>query len=653
VSNLYGFVLIDGIKTWLDTLEYARKDDRSLDQTSIDLSTLVKINVISRDDDYSFVHKIGNFSVFGLVNTIERFANPQADIATLQQEQALVKELVDNGRALEQLAQAFALVKEGQGKLLSYYAPVSKEEKEAIDNLYSGPSFVKNTKTGLYVFNGLKAAMNAYGACPWVAIPVIGALTGGAISVYSAPTIQDKITGFFKPFGKLPKQVVVGQIAAHYPWEHRTSSETNTWLDMLDKNKEIPTMGDGIAEALRGMQMQAEMQARVTGQKIEPGVGSFAIPATIVGVTAFMDILYLYMSRSTIKRMAFENTLYEYIHARLHGVAQIVEGLKQIKSCANSMQQPVLNQAVEAIDQCLATIQPLASQLDCGTFKGTYSSITSSGVNILYTHRLMENQAYLEAFIKALQALGTIERLVVAADAYQKCVKTQPASFTEFLSGQEPQLVLRDFYHPMLLGKSAITNTLTLGLGGDCHVCLTGNNGGGKTTVAQGALFDALMAQVLTWNCASFSQQTPFDFFHIFLDETGSIVTGQSSFVAQEAKLKAIVQAIQTTSPDKRSLTFIDEPLKGSTVEGSADNLVFNGLLSVAEQSNNIILMTTHSKKLTQLHEATGGRFVNYSVLIDKETMKRLYLIGPFDPSWFDDAELRNRFIEALTQGRA
>lgn len=167
MSNLYGFVLIDGIKTWLDTLEYARKDDRSLDQTSIDLSTLVKINVISRDDDYSFVHKIGNFSVFGLVNTIERFANPQADIATLQQEQALVKELVDNGRALEQLAQAFALVKEGQGKLLSYYAPVSKEEKEAIDNLYSGPSFVKNTKTGLYVFNGLKAAMNAYGACVW------------------------------------------------------------------------------------------------------------------------------------------------------------------------------------------------------------------------------------------------------------------------------------------------------------------------------------------------------------------------------------------------------------------------------------------------------------------------------------------------------
>lgn len=232
---------------------------------------------------------------------------------------------------------------------------------------------------------------------------------------------------------------------------------------------------------------------------------------------------------------------------------------------------------------------------------------------ILSTHHLFMRVKH--ELIPYLQMYGYIDAYVSTYKLYAefKDVSHARICLPEFNQQNNPQLVIKEFWHPLINHSKVVTNSLSLGTNDALsNLMITGPNAGGKTTTLMALIINIIMAQSYGIATATNFSLTPFAKIHSYLDITTNLLDGESLFKAEVSRSKKLKESILACAPGEKAFTIIDELFTGTNPEIASNvGFKFGELLGNIEHSMSII--TTHFPKLTELEEATG-RFTNYKV---------------------------------------
>lgn len=172
----------------------------------------------------------------------------------------------------------------------------------------------------------------------------------------------------------------------------------------------------------------------------------------------------------------------------------------------------------------------------------------------------------------------------------------------KFVKKATPFINITDAWNPMVNKDEVKQNSLTIGTEGKCHAAvLTGPNAGGKSTITKSFILAIIMAQSLGIAPAQSLTFTPFGSIRAYLNIADDTAGGNSLFVASANRaLELYNSALKAKNDNLHSLTVFDELFNGtSAAEGEA--AAYALLTSIVENRRNILLATTHFKKLTSI----------------------------------------------------
>jgi hypothetical protein len=265
-------------------------------------------------------------------------------------------------------------------------------------------------------------------------------------------------------------------------------------------------------------------------------------------------------------------------------------------------------------------LKKLFNLLETKTFKGEPSFFSWQGRIMAATSLMNEIKDELK---KCLEAAGTIDAFMSMATLYKELAK-QPAQFcfVHFIEQNKPYFSLQGFWNPLLNSATAIPNDMILGnlAGQTVHsrsMILTGQNTAGKTTIIQGIMHAALLAQTFGIAPAKSVTMTPFAILDMHVNITDDIASGRSLFANEVYRAKELLSHVESTEPEQFSLTIIDEMFKGTGPE-HAELLSYEYAKKLAHYPNAIIVESTHYKKLVDLETETNGIYKNYKIEINQ-----------------------------------
>lgn len=265
----------------------------------------------------------------------------------------------------------------------------------------------------------------------------------------------------------------------------------------------------------------------------------------------------------------------------------------------------------------------LIESLQSDTFKGKASFFSNYG-RVLAAFKTLQDVK--NNIVNGLAAAGDIDAYVSLAKLYSKHESGNGAQFcfVDFEQQETPHLKIEGFWHPMLDPKTVVTNDLELGAAVEGNnVVLTGPNAGGKSTVLKATALAAWLAQTTGLAPASSMSMTPFAKINTYLNITDK-QGKESLFQAEMHRAQLLLNCIKNLQPYEFDLVIMDEIFTGTNPkEGEAG--AYGVAKHLAKYPNNIAIVATHFKELTNLEETTGGFFKNYKVSVNKEDGKFVY----------------------------
>lgn len=630
------------IDQWITLLEKQQRPiiDASAQYTKMPFATLKKLHILCGPDnnpETSVLAKLQLNSVFGTVATARSFAQLNRDLAALEQDQELVKFLIDRPDVFAKITQAFEKISEGQIGLLAYFAKQTKGEQKLLESLFYGVNQLDNNTKMLGIMRGAVWASNAAVCIPPLAKAKIqnDVFLGIRTAWYAKSTTSKLQELFINTPARFPKNFIEYEIQS---WNPRPNVYHSSIFGVqIPDYTKVPSAGDF------GIDLNKWI-------KISPSIGT----KIGLGLTAFAWTGKCFEAYQTYNKIMLDNALFEFLQTRLMGVARIVEGLEIIASLGNEISCAAFAPIAQDAQKFLRTIAPLTELLHTATFKGNTPSFFSYGPNILAAHNLMET-SYKNLFVPALDSAGNFETFYAAARLYLNNQNdARPVCLVQFSANTKPLFVLEDFSHPLLSTESAIVkNSLKVGDGYNQNIICTGSNWGGKSATLEAFMMNIITAYALKGvTFARAAVLTPVDFVNLFVGEREDITTGQSSMTAQQKKLQYITNTILSLEPGQRGIAFADEPIGGATVAGMAEELLMNALRKIGRVDEHCLLLTTHFEQLTSLEEETKGRFSNYFVQIFEPEMgnftRTFKLQRGVDNAWFSDQAKQRRYITWL-----
>jgi len=261
-------------------------------------------------------------------------------------------------------------------------------------------------------------------------------------------------------------------------------------------------------------------------------------------------------------------------------------------------------------------LQELLWLLEKDTFKEPSSALSNKG-NVLRAFRLMhEIKSQLEP---AMVALGNIDKTVGIAQLYQESQHTNaPFCFPVYEKTEKPLIDIQNFWHPLIDSETVVANSITLGTNGQRpNIIVTGPNAGGKSTALKAVAINVLMAQTFGIAPAETMVLSPFSLIATYLNITDDLGAGNSLFKAEVKRTDKLLQDITALEPGQHSFVIFDEIFNGtSPLEGMAS--AYSVARHLATLPNNICLLATHFKLLTELEQDTQT-FANYKVSVTYE----------------------------------
>ncbi len=313
------------------------------------------------------------------------------------------------------------------------------------------------------------------------------------------------------------------------------------------------------------------------------------------------------------------------VHEKLNGVAACFKSLQKMGTNL-APQKELLKLFPEA--QLLSIMQQendsekqeLRSLLAKNTFAQSPSYFSYKG-RVWTAFNIM--QEIKDRFIENMRAVGRIDAYLAIAKLYKKHAQYAhaPYCFVDYqTNAATPYLKIDGFWHPELNPQNVVANTIELGNEtGARNAIITGPNAGGKSTALKAITLAIILAQTFGIAPAKSMTITPFTQIATYLNVTDA--TGRESlYQAEMNRAHKLLTSIRSLKPGEFSYVIMDEIFTGTNPEeGSAG--AFGIAQCLAAQQQNICLIATHYKQLTELEKTTHGLFKNskVSVGIDSE----------------------------------
>lgn len=340
------------------------------------------------------------------------------------------------------------------------------------------------------------------------------------------------------------------------------------------------------------------------------------------------------------------NTL-DLLQQRVADVAQCMQAVQKLQKVVTK-HVPELSISMQHEDDYAFKRKALFNNLLVPRFLNKTDYIYSRG-HVLTMHLELMHEK--KALIPLLQSIALLDAYCSIAQLYKESQNREATfCFPEFIDSEKPCLQYSAAWLPLLSPEKAVTNEMILGCGQSGKMVLTGPNGSGKSTILKTLGIGVVLAQSGFPVPAQQARQTLFTELKTNLAPREDLQRELSTGMAGIKAMDEVKQAIGT-SVGKRMLVLIDEPYSGM-VDVEAARRIYTFGKNIADYSNVLVALATHTKKPIQLAHDTGDIFANYQVKINEVRFgefERLFKLekGPA-LWWFNEDEMRSRFVDWL-----
>jgi len=547
-------------------------------------------------------------TVFGQAQLSRMLTQPIDDIAVLRARQNFIRKLVQNEKLFNDINEALNPLAQKESDLLSFWENLDTASQEAIKFLHI-PFFKKlNTNaTLLSAWNLTKKTL--------LIAPIAYLGCQALLSANLLVKIKN-LTNSKNPDIETKKNLCLNlsKAAMRMMNSYRLgylSSKNKKSLQIEKSSFKDPLYGENTIEATykKNLSMFGDAQ---TKKNIMLATGLNGAITGLNGIGLAM----------TIKR---EQQIFRYMQTRLSGAAALLKASRSLQNIIYENPPYVAeglflkHLGIEHLEEKMAANKYLANlvgHLKTKTFDGDYSFFSRSS-RIIAAFELIKKCK--DEFAELMQYIGELDACLSIAKLYKKLHNNENASycFVEFVEQDSPYLRLEDFWNPMIATNKVVTNSIEFNAQNNArNILLTGSNTGGKSTILKGAVINILFSR-LGIAPARRAIMTPFTYLATSLNISDNTAQGISLFNAEVLRAKNIVQSIKALKPGQHSFVAIDELFVG-TASDKGSKAAYKFADHLRNFENNICLLATHFKTVTELEEKTNGIYKNYKIDIIK-----------------------------------
>lgn len=278
---------------------------------------------------------------------------------------------------------------------------------------------------------------------------------------------------------------------------------------------------------------------------------------------------------------------------------------------------PLLTTIEKNLEAQSSEVKHLLKLLSSSTFKGTPSSFNQYTGRVFVTYQKMH--ALKHELADLLVAVGALDAQLSIARLYKE-FEDKPVKFCfpRFITSDfGPAVNAVNFFNPCLDSAKVVSNSLTLGshFKNKRSVIVTGPNAGGKSTIMKGFVLNILCAQSLGIAPATLLELTPFSTIMSYLNITDDLAAGNSHFKAGVIRARELIEAAAKLKDDEYGIFAADEVFNGTTHnEGQA--AAFSLLKKLGLNDRVMVISPTHFPMVSHLEHQTEN-FVNHRVSVN------------------------------------
>lgn len=248
---------------------------------------------------------------------------------------------------------------------------------------------------------------------------------------------------------------------------------------------------------------------------------------------------------------------------------------------------------------------------------------------VIATYRAIELNK--EHLLPPMMALAQLDMFLSLVRFFKKNQENgNPMCYPSFVQDhncKHPQLVLKDFWSP-IIAHNPVPNSLTLGADGkERNALITGPNMGGKSTTMREIIFVVLLGQSVGIVPAKQACFTPFSTIRAYLNITDDAGDGISLFKASAHRASVLINDAQQES--KYSLITFDELFNGTNPRGG-EALAYATLKKLGSSPDferTISIASTHYSCLQELAQDQAVKFAFYKMDDSHDKKNRFKLL--------------------------
>ncbi len=335
------------------------------------------------------------------------------------------------------------------------------------------------------------------------------------------------------------------------------------------------------------------------------GMVSMIEDPQIQGATSIFAALNCALSaKSDYEKICDNFKIIRCLQEKLFHVSRYIEIMFAIESKLKDFPELYKDLEIEEITKtkCAKIIELLSKD----TFKETDNYLFNYG-RVLRTFRLMHEVK--NDFKQALCSLGKIEAFFSIANLFKEYENMSATySFANYTSDNSPQIILKDFWNPLIDTCQVVCNSIEINNPAK-NIVITGVNKGGKSTSLKAIAVNLILAQTFGITACSQAIITPFSKIGTYINIVDDIQVGNSLFESQQ---KRIFELLKFSEIPNNKFWFIalDEPFNGTNLLIS-QAILYAVAKKISSFDNNISIISTHFPLMGNL-ENESDKFCNY-----------------------------------------
>lgn len=505
----------------------------------------------------------------GAKRCIEIMTQPTTNLQDLAARQTIIKELVQNDALRTQCNQLLKKIKHGEPYFFELYSKQGLEKSEQ----------------SLLKFQSLFTQLG------WHNI--------------TALTLSTRFMQLLQLVGSLSLLLFILSAASNISYQ----------TIQYTKRKDLQTITNDLSESLKMYAVTTPFSKRVTDARQVATEAIFLCTAPFeifIGLNALKEHIdqILNIQEILIGFGSYLDALTILIHL-FNNNPSIKQAMPQLTKLCTSLHHP----------EGSAPFKELNTILKKDDFTQATPSPLSSPGNILTAYHHIAQPIVRAEYSTMLNTLGEIDTYVALANKikiHQNNADTcAQFCFVEFQENAlHPQLIAKNFWNPFIGYKKTICNDISLNIGNERNVILTGTNTGGKSTLLKAIIIALFLA--LTFGIAPGESLITTLWYKLIISMNivDDISADLSLFKAEVKRAHEIIRTIQQLPPHQFAFVVSDEIFRG-TAHDKGEKLAFNYMQYLNTFKNCLFITATHFEKLTALEKITNGEIKNYHMSVD------------------------------------